>query len=317
MNISCNSSFGALISENPRWTPFHERISAGNDDINSADKILQEGTTSSPIVKKKLGFQGLFDQTNSDTDIDDVIGVCSGKFLSQDAIMSQEAAVAASGDLISQQPMVSPDISDLKTLERTRVDLTGSQDIEEYEDELVKNPPVNSHDNKENNQSDEEEIVEEKTVKPKNIVCPRIISGPVRQIQRTMLRAHSRAVSSSKEMNEKKQASLVRYQGIQDNSTRQIGEGQSGRGKFCKGCTKCMAGKANCVVHGLPPKKTKLHDRQVRVKNSRTGQNGGKRKYGTVVEIVKSEKFDTTWPKRSRDTRIGEKGKKENKTCYI
>ena len=228
MNISCNSSFGALISENPRWTPFHERISAGNVGMNSADKTLQERTTNSPIVKKKLGFQGLFDQTNSETDIDDVIGVCSGKFLSQDATMSQEAAVAASGDLISQQPMLSPDISDLKTLERTRVDLTGSQDIEDYEDELVKNQPVKSHDNKENNLSDEEEIVEGKTVKPKSIVCSPIISGPVRQIKKTMLRVHSRAMSSSKEIKEKKQASLIRYQGMQDNSTRQTGEGKSG-----------------------------------------------------------------------------------------
>ena len=316
MNISCNSSFGALISENPRWTPFHERISAGNVGMNSADKTMQERTTNSPIVKKKLGFQGLFDQTNSDTDIDDVIGVCSGKFLSLDATMSQEAAVTASGDLISQQPTLSPDISDLKTLERTRVDLTGSQDIEDYEDELVKNQPVKSHDNKENNLIDEEEIVEGKTVKPKSIVCSPIISGPVRQIQKTMLRVRSRAVSSSKET-EKQQASLVRPQGIQDNSTRQIGEGQSGRGKFCKGCMECVAGKANCVVHGLPAKKTKLHVKQVGGKNARSGQNGGKRKYGTVVEIVKSEKFDTTWPKRSRDIRNGERGKKENKTCYI
>ena len=61
----------ALISEEPRWTPFRDRISAGTVELNA---------------KKKLGFDGLFDQTDPDID---VIGMCSGKFVSQDGGMSQ------------------------------------------------------------------------------------------------------------------------------------------------------------------------------------------------------------------------------------
>merc|ERR1712142_855339 len=125
---SSNSSFGALISVEPRWTPFQDRISAGTVELNSAENTLQESPTNSQLAKKKLGFEGLFDQTDPDvSDIDDVIGLCSGKFVTQDTGMSQAAAMA-SGAFMSQQPKLPLDISGLRPLERTKVDSIESQD---------------------------------------------------------------------------------------------------------------------------------------------------------------------------------------------
>merc|ERR1719281_1992061 len=39
---SSNSSFGAIISAEPRWTPFQDRITAGTVELNSAENTLQE-----------------------------------------------------------------------------------------------------------------------------------------------------------------------------------------------------------------------------------------------------------------------------------
>ena len=37
-------------------------------------------------MRKKLGFEGLFDATDPDVeDVDDVVGLCSGKFVTQAA----------------------------------------------------------------------------------------------------------------------------------------------------------------------------------------------------------------------------------------
>jgi len=126
---SSNSSFGTLISAEPRWTPFQDRISAGTVELNSAENTLQESPTNSQLAKKKLGFEGLFDQTDPDvSDIDDVIGLCSGKFVTQDSGMSQAAGMA-SGVFVSQQPTKLPlDMSGIGTLERTKVDSIESQE---------------------------------------------------------------------------------------------------------------------------------------------------------------------------------------------
>merc|ERR1712142_1162152 len=125
---SSNSSFGALTSVEPRWTPFQDRISAGTVELNSAENTLQESPTNSQLAKKKLGFEGLFDQTDPDvSDIDDVIGLCSGKFVTQVTGMSQAAAMA-SGAFMSQQPKLPLDILGLRPLERTKVDSIEGQD---------------------------------------------------------------------------------------------------------------------------------------------------------------------------------------------
>merc|ERR1719186_1813280 len=63
---SSNSSFGALISAEPRWTPFQDRIRSGTVELTSAENTLQESPTNSQLAKKQLGFEGLFDQTDPD-----------------------------------------------------------------------------------------------------------------------------------------------------------------------------------------------------------------------------------------------------------
>jgi len=124
---SSNSSFGALISAEPRWTPFQDRVTAGTVELNSAENTLQESPTNSQLAKKKLGFEGLFDQTDPDvSEIEDVIGLCSGKFVTQDNTMS-EAAVMASGKFFTQ-PKLPHDISGLTPLEVSKLDSIESQD---------------------------------------------------------------------------------------------------------------------------------------------------------------------------------------------
>ena len=81
---SSNSSFGAIAAAEPRWTPFQDRTNIRDLETTSADNSLQKSPTQSQMAKKKLGFEGLFDATDPDvTDIDDVIGLCSGQFVSQ------------------------------------------------------------------------------------------------------------------------------------------------------------------------------------------------------------------------------------------
>merc|ERR1719508_712595 len=124
---SSNSSFGALISAEPRWTPFQDRIRSGTVELTSAENTLQESQTNSQLAKKQLGFEGLFDQTDPDvSDIDDVIGLCSGKFVTQDGGMSQAASMA-SGKFFTQ-PKLPHDISGLTPLESSKIDSLESQD---------------------------------------------------------------------------------------------------------------------------------------------------------------------------------------------
>jgi len=304
MNSSCNSSFGDLISQEPRWTPFHERISAST----------VERSTDSPIAKKKLGFKGLLDEAGSTSNIEDVIGVCSGKFETQDTTLSQ-TAVGASGDLLPQQQKLSPNISDLWPLNKTRDDFHESQDIEDYEDELIHDPPIKGHGNIDNKQSADEGIVEaeeefeiaaKKTNNSFNDVCS-IICGSVKSIPKTLLKPYSRVASISMERKEMKHAILDKFFDIQDTNTRQMGDGLKGR-KHLKDCTECMVGKANSSGQGAPVVKTKSY-KQVWGKNTRTGLYGWKRRYGPVVELVKPEELDSSGSglKSSKEIRnIGE-----------
>jgi len=298
MNTSFNSSFGDLISQEPRWTPLHERISAGT----------VERTNNSPIAKKKLGFKGLSDQAESTSNIDDVINVCSGKFKTQDTTLSQ-AVVVASGDLLPLQPKLSFNMSDLWPLNKTRDDFHESQDIEDYEDELI-------HDNIVNKPSDdlvivdpEEEfkIIAKQTNNSLNEVCSPIIRGLVKSIPKTMLEPNSGVSSNSMERKEMKEAGLDTYK-FQDTKTKQMGDGSRGR-KYLKDCMECSVGKTNSSGHGVPVIKNKSHKQQVWGRNIRSGLYGGRRRYGTVVEIVKSEGVDSSGPKKSRETRSMGEGK--------
>jgi len=303
MNTSFNSSFGDLISQEPRWTPFHDRISAGT----------VERSTDSPIAKKKLGFKGLSDQAGSTSNIEDVIGVCSGKFETQDDTLSHEA-VGASGDLLSQQQKLSPKISDLLPLNKTRDDFHESQDIEDYDDEFIHDPLIKSYGNIDNKQSADEGIVEveeefeitaKKTNNSFNDVCS-IICGSLKSIPKTVFEPYSRVASNSMERKEMKQASLDKLLVIQDNNARQMGDGLKER-RHIKDCTE-LVGKANSSGHGAPVVKTKSN-KQVWGKNTRTGLYGWKRRYGPVVELVKPEELDSSGSglKSSKEIRnIGE-----------
>jgi len=301
MNTSFNSSFGDLISQEPRWTPFHDRISAGT----------VERSTDSPIAKKKLGFKGLSDQAGSTSNIEDVIGVCSGKFETQDDTWSQ-AAVGASGDLLPEHPNLSPKMSDIWPLNKKGDDFHESQDIEDYEDKLIYDPFIKSHDNIDNKLSadlvkvdgeEEFEIIADQTNNSLNDVCSPITCCSVKSISKTMLEPYSRVSSNSVERKQLTQASLDLDLDIQNTNTRQMGDGSKGR--------KCLKDSivGNSSGHGVPVSKTNKSYKQVGGRNIRSGLHGGKRKYGTVVEIVKSKVVESSGPKRSRETRNMGEGK--------
>jgi len=94
---STNSSICGLsmMSSDVRWTPYQDRtVSATKTDADcdnptvanqdEENDAVQSSPTSSQLAKKRLGFEGLFDQTDPQVnDIDDVIGLCSGKFITQ------------------------------------------------------------------------------------------------------------------------------------------------------------------------------------------------------------------------------------------
>jgi hypothetical protein len=75
----------------PRWTPFDER----DDDAPPVD---------TQNVRKKLGFESLFDTSDPQvSDMDDVIGLCSGQFL------TQKPLIADSQDEPDSQVLEEPD----------------------------------------------------------------------------------------------------------------------------------------------------------------------------------------------------------------
>ena len=84
-NLSSTSSMGAILQSEPRWTPFQDRVDSTGSEITSADNSIQDTSpTASQQARKKLGLEGLFDGTDPDMeDVDDVVGLCSGKFVSQ------------------------------------------------------------------------------------------------------------------------------------------------------------------------------------------------------------------------------------------
>ena len=64
-----------------RWTPSVDDASLCDDD----------DVTDRPGARKKLGFEGLFDQTDPNPEnFDDVIGLCSGQFVTQKPMTDDE-----------------------------------------------------------------------------------------------------------------------------------------------------------------------------------------------------------------------------------
>ena len=100
---SSNSTFSNV---EPRWTPFQDRTGNQLEDTRGLETTASVSPTQSQMAKKKLGFEELFDQTDPNvTDIDDVIGLCSGQFATQrqtqgvsDRILTDISGVAPVND---------------------------------------------------------------------------------------------------------------------------------------------------------------------------------------------------------------------------
>ena len=73
MNSTKKKSFSSSLYS-IRWTPFDERTNTDEKEKVAADKN----------VCKKLGFESLFDTSDPHVmEIDDVVGLCSGQFVTQ------------------------------------------------------------------------------------------------------------------------------------------------------------------------------------------------------------------------------------------
>ena len=75
------TSFSDLISAEspPRWTPFDKRINEEPTNLKADDN-----------VRRKLGFESLFDTSDPHvTEMEDVVGLCSGQFVTQKPIVQE------------------------------------------------------------------------------------------------------------------------------------------------------------------------------------------------------------------------------------
>ena len=81
---SAPSSDSMMTNIEPRWTPFQDRTGNQLEETRGTENTVSISPTQSQMAKKRLGFEELFDQTDPNvTDIDDVIGLCSGQFATQ------------------------------------------------------------------------------------------------------------------------------------------------------------------------------------------------------------------------------------------
>ncbi len=88
-------------SEQPRWTPVDERSQEG---VAFKEQKIDEKNNG---ARKKLGFESLFDTSDPQvTDLDDVVGLCSGQFLTQAAPRPEAQSQA---ELDSQMMQDTPD----------------------------------------------------------------------------------------------------------------------------------------------------------------------------------------------------------------
>lgn len=80
-----SSASSAIFNTVPRWTPFKDRIDANGVEYPSASLCdPADSPTASQMARKKLGFEELCDPNGLEAeDVDDVIGLCSGKFATQ------------------------------------------------------------------------------------------------------------------------------------------------------------------------------------------------------------------------------------------
>ena len=101
LDVAKDTPFSFKTSQ-VRWTPVEERSFDGDDE--------NDVTGERKGARKKLGFEGLFDQSDPNPEnFDDVIGMCSGQFVTQKPISDDddddaESASQASQMNVSQTP---------------------------------------------------------------------------------------------------------------------------------------------------------------------------------------------------------------------
>jgi hypothetical protein len=88
--VNHGQSVGKVVSAD---TPFSQPMSTPlNDRTDSSFLISKVSDGSSQGARKKLGFQGLFDMSDPNVDdLDDVVGLCSGQFRTQEAIVATQS----------------------------------------------------------------------------------------------------------------------------------------------------------------------------------------------------------------------------------
>lgn len=133
-----NTPFSGLDTEQiPRWTPYDQRTQTQPDRNASGD------------VRKKLGFESLFDTSDPNVaEIDDVIGLCSGQFVTQKPVVETQAESAED----SQVPIEgTPDTVLLTQSNRaesqilSQTDLPMSQDLQEIDSNMdLSTPNINA-----------------------------------------------------------------------------------------------------------------------------------------------------------------------------
>lgn len=121
-------------SAGPRWTPFDERSqdekrkSLCNDDDDDDMEMSQQS------VRKKLGFEGLFDTSDPKvSDLDDVIGLCSGQFATQKQI-SQMMMQDTPDTVVFTQNLSQTDMDTQEVEEAQKVDLSNLLDSDSGEE---------------------------------------------------------------------------------------------------------------------------------------------------------------------------------------
>ena len=144
---------------NFRWTPFDER----------SQSVL--GKTE-PAAKKKLGFESLFDTSDPQVgDIDDVVGLCSGQFVTQKPLMetqepsqnddvgnaTPDTVIMTPSQAIESQQISSIDLENISTLKSSTISQKILSSDDEDDDEI-----------QDDNKPKKEKVLKKK--KPKRIV---------------------------------------------------------------------------------------------------------------------------------------------------
>ena len=139
---------------NFRWTPFDER----------SQSML--GKTE-PAAKKKLGFESLFDTSDPQVgDIDDVVGLCSGQFVTQKPLMETQNDVGGgTPDTVIMTPSQATESQQISSIDLENISTLKSSTI-------ISQKILSSDDDEDENNEDEKEPKKQKVLKKKK---PKVI----------------------------------------------------------------------------------------------------------------------------------------------